>query len=243
MRTPRKRAWDCVQQIALLCLLYLNVDTGIEIQMQISWVGRSTSSNTTFSWRQNKHESMRGQYFTMSRNVLTFLSRSPNGKKSKLNREERNNEKTNYGCIDKLKEKVSDAKQDKLSDFAMRRTRNTFLANKKVHDTEQIQAYFHPVVIGKWPCTVLCEVFSVSLCLAHLLLRITIYFRSVKIWTSYVFLAFNVFLCQCPLYLKLPLFQLWIVTSTCTQVTLLTVLVGKGGSGGRGTVPPMSTMG
>ena len=64
-----------------------------------------------------------GRYFTMSRNVLTFLSRSPNGKKSKLNREERNNKKTNYGCIDKLKEKVSDAKRDKLSDFAMRRTR------------------------------------------------------------------------------------------------------------------------
>ena len=35
----------------------------IEIQMQISWVGRSTSSNSSFSWRQNKHESMRGTIF------------------------------------------------------------------------------------------------------------------------------------------------------------------------------------
>ena len=38
---------------------------------------------------------------------------------------------------------------------------NTFLANKKVHDLEQIQAYFHPVAIREWVCTLLCELFSV----------------------------------------------------------------------------------
>ena len=43
----------CLLQIALLCLIYLSVDIQIKIQLQINWVGRSTTLPPKPTTKQN----------------------------------------------------------------------------------------------------------------------------------------------------------------------------------------------